>query len=307
MDLPKLLDGRLKLKHLVLVDILMTQGSVVGAAKALHVTQPVVTRSLQDLEAVLGVPLFDRGARGLSPTEFGVAFTAHARAVIAQLRQSARHLTEIADADRGQVSIGTHLAGSNILIPRAIAKLKSAHPLLTVIVKEGPSDSLLTDLAAGRIDLIVGRLTAPSNEGLIRRPLYQESVRVVVGAQHPFAGADVLELGDLAAFPWILPGPDTVLRGELEAYFLEQGFEVPRNRVETTSFLTARQLMLETEHVAVMPELIAREDPRISRLPISLEPIGHSVGLTLSAERQLNPASTAMIAALRNAALHMTG
>ncbi|MFC7585587.1 LysR family transcriptional regulator [Nonomuraea antimicrobica] len=64
---PKLLDGRLKLRHLVLVDVLSTQGTVIGAARALHVTQPVVTRSLQDLEQVLGVALYDRGPRGLTP------------------------------------------------------------------------------------------------------------------------------------------------------------------------------------------------------------------------------------------------
>lgn len=53
MDMPKLLDGRLKLRHLLLVDALSRQGSVVGAAAALHITQPVATRSLHDIESIL--------------------------------------------------------------------------------------------------------------------------------------------------------------------------------------------------------------------------------------------------------------
>lgn len=116
MDMPKLLDGRLKLRHLLLVDALTSRGSVVAAAAALHVTQPVATRSLHDLEAILGVSLYDRG-RGIAPTIFGEAFTAHARAVIAQLTQAGRHVVELADADRGTVVVGTHLAGSNVLLP----------------------------------------------------------------------------------------------------------------------------------------------------------------------------------------------
>ena len=84
MDMPKLLDGRLKLRHLLLVDALSRQGSVVGAAAALHITQPVATRSLHDIESILGVSLFDRGPRGITPTIFGEAFTTHARAVISR-------------------------------------------------------------------------------------------------------------------------------------------------------------------------------------------------------------------------------
>ena len=76
--------------------------------------------------------------------------------VIAQLTEAGRHVVELADANRGTVIVGTHLAGSNVLLPGAIARLKVHHPLLTVVVREGTPEQLLTDLEAGRIDLIVG-------------------------------------------------------------------------------------------------------------------------------------------------------
>ncbi|GGL68850.1 hypothetical protein GCM10010095_62080 [Streptomyces anthocyanicus] len=123
MEMPRLLDGRLKFRHLVLIDALSRQGSVVGAAGELHVTQPAATRSLHELEDILGVPLFERGPRGVTPTVFGEAFTRHARAMLAQLTQAGRHVVELADADRGTVVVGTHLAGSTVLLPRAIAAL----------------------------------------------------------------------------------------------------------------------------------------------------------------------------------------
>ncbi|MGW5383187.1 LysR substrate-binding domain-containing protein [Nocardia sp. NPDC003963] len=302
MDIPHLLDGRLKIKHLVLVDALSRQRSVVGAAAALHMTQPVATRSLHDLEAILGVQLYERGPRGITPTIFGEAFTRHARAVIAQLTQAGRHVTELADADRGTVVVGTHLAGSNILLPGAIARLKAARPYLTVIVKEGTPEVLLVELEAGRIDLIVGRLTSPTDQNAIRENLYEESVELVIGSRHPLAGVSAVTLGELADYPWILPGVETVLRRELEEFFARNGVALPANRVEATSFLTVRQLLLETDMIAVLPGLIARDDARLTTLPLPLDPIGHSVGITRSAGRTLSPSADALVAGLNEIA-----
>lgn len=306
MDMPKLLDGRLKLRHLLLVDALTSQGSVVAAAAALHVTQPVATRSLHELESILGVSLYDRGPRGITPTVFGDAFTVHARAVIAQLTQAGRHVVELADADRGTVVVGTHLAGSNVLLPGAIARLKAERPLLTVVVREGTPEMLMTELQSGRIDLIVGRLTSPTDESAVRRTLYAESVELVTRREHPLAGSTDVQFGDLTDYPWILPGVETALRRELEEFFARHSLSLPENRVEATSFLTVRQLLLETDMVAALPSLIARDDSRLRTLPVRLDPIGHSVGITLSAGRTLSPAASALVDFLADFAAEIT-
>ncbi len=305
MDMPKLLDGRLKLRHLLLVDALSRQGSVVGAAAALHITQPVATRSLHDIESILGVSLFDRGPRGITPTIFGEAFTTHALAVIAQLTEAGRHVVELADANRGTVIVGTHLAGSNVLLPGAIARLKVHHPLLTVVVREGTPEQLLTDLEAGRIDLIVGRLTSPTDDTATRRNLYAESVELVTRVDHPLAHREDVQLEELRGFPWILPGVETVLRRELEEFFARNGLPLPENRVEATSFLTVRQLLVETDMIAVLPSLIPRDDARLTTLSITLDPIGHSVGITSSATRTSSPSAQALIATLESFATEL--
>ncbi len=303
--MPRLLDGRLKLRHLVLVDSLTRQGSVVGAAAALHITQPVATRSLHDLEAILGVELYERGPRGITPTIFGEAFTTHARAILAQLDQAGRHVVELAEADRGTVVAGTHLAGSNVLLPRAIALLKAERPKLTVIVREGSPDMLLVELEAGRIDLVIGRLTAPSDGLVVRDTLYEEPVEVIVRADHPLSANRSVTIDDLAGLPWILPGTDTALRRELEEFFVRSGIELPQNRVEATSYLTVRQLLLETDMMAVLPSSIARGDQRLVALPVSLEPIGHSVGITVPANRTLGPSASELVSCLRRVAADM--
>lgn len=304
MKAPRLLDGRLKLRHLVLLDALLRQGSVVGAAAELHVTQPVATRGLQELEEIVGVVLFDRGPRGITPTMYGTAFGEHARAVLAQLTEAGRHIVELAEAARGTVVVGSHLAGSNVLLPRAITAVKRHRPHLTVVVREAAPEPLLVDLVAGRVDMIVGRLTAPSDDHAERRKLYDESIELIVRAAHPLAGVADVDMADLGDYPWILPGAETTLRRELEAFFVRHAIPLPANRVETTSFLTVRQLLLENDVIAALPGLIARDDQRLTRLAVALEPIGHSVGLTLP-RRTPSPSAQALIDSLTAVARRM--
>lgn len=299
MNPAKLVDGRLKIRHLVLIDALSRQGSVGGAAAELHTTQPLATRALQVVEDILGVTLYDRGPRGITPTIFGQAFTGHARAVLAQLNLAGGHMQELADAERGTVVVGMHLAGSNVLLPRAIAQLKNARPSLTIIVRGGMPAALLAELEGGRVDVIVGRLTSPTTESVSRIPLHEETVQVFARGQHPLATRATVMLRDLTDYPWILPGSETALRRELEEFFVRLNLDLPRNRVEATSFLTVRQLLLENDFVAVLPSLIGAEDSRLRPLPVQLESIGHSVGITTSANRALSPSVMALIDSLK--------
>jgi DNA-binding transcriptional LysR family regulator len=300
---PHLLDGRLKMRHLVLVDALTEQGSLVGAASQLHVTQPALTRALRELEEILGVTLYERGPRGAIPTLYGAAFTEHARAVLAQLAQAGRHVAELASAERGTVAVGTHLAGSNLLLPRAIAALKAEHPRVTVVIREGTPEALLADLDAGRVDLVVGRITGTADPATTRSTvLYDEPIRLVARVGHPAGAAAGLTIADLLAYPWILPGPQTALRHELEQVFARHDLPLPENRIESTSILTMRSLLVHTDVVAALPMLIATEDARIGVLPVALEPMSHTVGITRPAHRQPSPSTAVLLAHLEQVA-----
>lgn len=295
MEITRLLDGRLKLRHFVLVDALSEQGTVLGAAAVLHISQPAVTRGLHELEAILGVTLYERSARGITRTVFGEAFTGHARGVLAQVLQAERHVSEIAEGDRGTVVVGSHLAGATLLIPKTIAALKAAHPYLTIVVNEATPETLLVDLVAGRSDVVVGRVTAPANDAVERRLLYEEPARIVVGAQHPALDRPDITLRELLEYPWVLPGPQTVLRRDLEDYLVRHELSLPANRVETTSFLTMRQLLVDTDIVAVLPSPIEESDRRLTTLPLTLDGVGHTVGYAVAAGRPSTPGAKAFV------------
>jgi molybdate transport repressor ModE-like protein len=299
MKKPNLLDGRLKFRHLLLADAIARLGTLSAAAEELGITQPAATRTLRELELLLGVPLFERTSRGLSSTPVSEAFTIHARAIISQVRQAERHVQELLDADRGTVVVGVHLTGSNALVPRAVASLKARHPMLTVELYEALPQRLLIELEAGRLDLVVGRLTRPTDEHFIRRRLHDEAVSLAVRADHPLARRGTFPVSELSNYPWIMPSSEARLRGELEVFFGEQGIELPVNRVETTSFLALRHLLLTTDSIAAVSTSILNTIDGAVSLGPSLDLVSHSVGITLSASRPLTPAAAKMIEVLQ--------
>jgi DNA-binding transcriptional LysR family regulator len=329
----RLLDGRLKLRHLVLATTIADAGSLARAAEQLHITQPVVTRGLQDLEAVLGVPLFERSAQGAVPTIYGTAFIEHARGVIAQIRQAGRALGDLAAADAGTVTVGTHLAGSNVLLPLAIARLKAAHPGVTVIVRESTPDVLQSHLLLGDVDLTVGRLT-PADPLIEQVQLYVEPIVLVVRADHPVlpdrggsadspgrpdrgGSADspglsgrVPSFATLAALPWIVPVAGTALRRELEQLFAAQGVAWPSDRVECTSALTLRRLILDGDCVAALPELVALHDDDLAIVTpadVDLGRLTRPVGVSTVRDRWQPPAVTAFLEDLATVAGELRG
>lgn len=290
MDLNRLLDGRLKVRHLVLATVIAEQGSLVGAAERLRVTQPVVTRGLRELETLLGVELFDRGSRGVTPTIYGAVFVEDAKAILAQIRLAGKHVAELSNGEVGRVVVGNHLSGANLLLPRAIARLKRHHPYVTVAVREATPDRLAEDLLTGDVDIVIGRLPSVIDDDRVTwKRLYHEPVRVMVRAGHPATQLTDPGLGELMDYPWVLPVPETALRQEIEQVFSQCGLGVPTNRIECTSILTLRTLLVETDSIATLPALIARDDDALTMLSTELPGVHRLVGVTLAKGRTVSP------------------
>ncbi|GAA1782664.1 LysR substrate-binding domain-containing protein [Agromyces lapidis] len=299
MSTDRLLDGRLKIRHLVLVAAIADEGTLVRAAEALHITQPVVTRGLREVEDLLGVPLFERLPRGVTPTEYGRPFIERARSVLAELRIAGEEVRLLQSGQLGTVTVGTHLAGSNLLLPRAIAGLKAEHPRLTVVVREGTPDTLQQLLLAGDLDLTVGRLSSSVPVRLEQERLHLEPIRLVARAGHPVHDGPTTALAQLVSYPWIFPVAQTALRAELEAVFFHEGLPLPADRVECTSMLTLRNLLVSTDVIAALPMFIAVDDRELRILPTPLSSIRRAVGVTRLTDRAPSAAASALLEHLR--------
>ncbi|MFF8929288.1 LysR substrate-binding domain-containing protein [Streptomyces longwoodensis] len=286
MNADHFLDGRLKLRHLVLVTVVADEGTLVGAAKAMHVTQPVVTRSLQEIESVIGVELFVRGPRGVRPTQYGDILIEHARAVVGNVRAAAGRIQELQRLGMEPVRVGTNLAGAYSLLPQTLIRLKKAHPHLTVSVVEGMPEELGLRLTRGEVDVLVGRLQPSGLRAPLRHVrLYDEPVRLVVRREHPCLGTLPGGIEELMDLPWILPGRTTQLRQEIDDFFDRRGLPLPANIIECSTILTLRTVLLETDAVAPLPMLIGARDPLLDMLPLALDTVPREIGITTLADR----------------------
>ncbi|MGA8049287.1 MAG: LysR family transcriptional regulator, partial [Burkholderiales bacterium] len=89
-----MLDGRIKLRHLQCFLAVAEQHSIQRAAERLAITQPAVSKTLRELEEILGVPLFRRGRKGAVPTAAAEVFLRHARASVSALQQGVDSLAQ---------------------------------------------------------------------------------------------------------------------------------------------------------------------------------------------------------------------
>ena len=297
---------KFRLRHLELIAEVYENRSILRASKRLNLTQPTVTKALQDVESTLGLKLFERTNRGIEPTEYGEIFARHAKVVLAQLRHAAEELESLRVGYSGKVSVGTLLAASASILPDAITLLKQERPAVAISVIVGTYDVLMPSLLAGDLDMVLGRLPAEGrNRALVYEEFYNEPICVVARRGHPLTRKRRLGLQELADAAWLLPLPETALRRQVERAFVEAGAALPRNVIESVSILTNRMLLRKSDCVGVMPYHVALDDVEhglLAILPVKLKSIEGPVGVILRAPGGLAPAAAAFLECLRTAA-----
>ena len=294
---------KLRLRHLELVAAIYDWGGILKASQQMNLTQPAVTKSLQDIEELLGMQLFVRSSRGLTPTHYGDVFVRHAKTVLAQLRHSAEELQNLREGFGGHVTVGTLLAASAELLPQAIIALKADRPSVAITVLDGTYDVLIPRLRMGDIDIVLGRIPegAPADD-LIYEEFYAERTCLAVRAGHPLAGKPRLKLKDLLDEAWLLPVPESNLRRQIERVFAAAQLPLPKNIVESMSALTNRILLEGSDVVGVLPYHVVRSDIRkgsLALLPVPLPGTESPVGAIMRAPGDLRPSAAALLEHLR--------
>jgi DNA-binding transcriptional LysR family regulator len=297
---------KFRLRHVELIASLYEARSILKASRRLNLAQPTVTRALQDIEATLGAPLFERSNRGLTPTPYGEIFARHAKIVLSQLRHAAEELEDRRIGYSGKVSVGTLLAASASILPDAIVLLKRERPRVAISVIVGTYDLLVPALLVGDLDMVLGRLPEEGRSpSLVYEEFYAEPICLVVRRGHPLLRKRRLTLRELATHPWLLPAPETTLRRQLERAFRDAGAPLPSNIIESVSILTNRVLLRKSDCIGIMPYHVALDDVRqklLAMLPVKLKSMNSPVGAILRSPGELPPAATALLECLRIAA-----
>ncbi len=300
-----LLDPRIKLRHLMSFVETDRQGGVAPAASALGLTQPAVSKSIAELEGVLGVSLFDRSRRKLVLTGFGEVFLRHANAAISALRQGVDAVAETREAD-AVVRLGALPTVEVEVVPHAVARFAASPLACRVHVESGPSPHLLTLLRAGALDFVVGRMPDPQiMAGLAFEHLYSETLALAVRPGHPLLSSSQPDLRMIEAFPALVPPRGAIIRPTVETLLIASGVGRLPREIETVSNSFGRAYTLLTDAVwfishSVVAGDLARGD--LAALDIDMAASHGAVGITTRAGSTFDLATAALMAAVREAA-----
>lgn len=184
-----------QLTHFVTVAEL---GSIAAASRALHLSQPAITRQLHNLEEYLGVELFERHARGMELTSAGTQFYLDTLKILEQMEQAKSHATRLQRGSEGSLNIGVspqHLWLNEV--QQYLTAFRKANPDISVNLCTMLSGAQLIALREGRIDAGI-LCMRPEEDRLLRGKLiYKERMLLAVNSQSPFAQAPPKKLRDL--------------------------------------------------------------------------------------------------------------
>lgn len=191
-------------KLLVHVVEVAKAGSIRKAAERLNLTPSAMNRRIQDIEAELGTPLFERRARGVRLTTAGEMFVRYARTQISEVERLQSQIEDLRGLRRGPVRIACSQALALAVLPSAIAQFQAARPAVVFDVKVMNHDVALAALASYEIDLaLVYRPTIwPSIRVLAHLP---QRLVVLMRKGHPLASRTRIRLSDCTAYPAAMP------------------------------------------------------------------------------------------------------
>jgi LysR family transcriptional regulator for metE and metH len=193
---------RLDIRDLQVVLALASAGSTAGAAARMHLTQSAVSRALCLAEEKLGVRLFERSARGLSPTSSGRALIAGASPLLAQLAE----LEALARGDEAPVRLRLvcECYTAYRWLPSALANLRRKLPTLEVTLAVEHSGAPVEALRRGDIDVaLLTTATVPRGSDVRERPLFTDEVVFLLSSDHPLSRRPHLTAADLCAHPLV--------------------------------------------------------------------------------------------------------
>jgi LysR family transcriptional regulator of gallate degradation len=272
---------------------LTEQHHMPSVAENLGITQPAVSVAVRQLEGAVGVPLFERTARGMIPTPAGTTLALRLKRAQAELRHAAADIASLSGVMQGIVTVGALPLGRTRLLPESIASVVARYPGLRVATMEGSFEALAASLRAGDVDFILGALRpAEYASDLEGEPLLEDELALVARVRHPWSGRRRLSVRDLARARWVLPRTNTPNRKLFERALAARGVAPPDVAVETSDLAMLRGVLLNSDLLtAISPRQIAYElrSKLLTVLPFPLPDTRRVIGITRRADSLASP------------------
>jgi len=296
---------RMRLRHINGFVAVAQERSLSRAAEKLNLSQPALSKTLTELEALTGNRLLVRHRQGTLLTEQGEQFLGYATRVLEALAAAGHALDRLEDAPAKMLRIGTLPTTALGMLPQAIGQYQQAHPYSRIQVVTGTNTGLLAQLKAGEIDVAIGRMADPEMmSGLAFELLLLESLLMVTRPGHPLL-SETVTLERALSYSAIVSPKGTVPRHNTENLLSTQGFSLPAQYIETLSASLARQMTLQFDYVWFVPSSAVKTDiatGQLVPLPLPTQGMEEAVGILTRNDGQPSEAVLAFIATVRHIA-----
>ncbi|GGW42566.1 LysR substrate-binding domain-containing protein [Vreelandella hamiltonii] len=306
------LNVRLKLRHFQLFLALDEQRNLHRAADQLNMSQPAASKLLSDLEASLGIRLFDRHPRGLTPNWYGEIMIRHAHSMISALHHTGEELNALREGNAGTVTVGTVMAPAVTLLTSAIERAHRERPGLKVSVDVDVSKVLVPRLLEGELDFAITRIPAGVDvERFVFEEIGEEELCFVCRKGHPLTNKAPLSLASMAVYPWSLQPTGALMRQRVDSLFLHHQVTPPSQTVDTADLLVSLALVDKSDTITVTTREAADllcNPQRFHLLPFNETLSVQPYGLVSLRHQRLSPGAAALMSTLREIiALNATG
>ncbi|EFO5502701.1 LysR family transcriptional regulator [Salmonella enterica] len=302
MEKNGLFSQRIRLRHLHTFVAVAQQGTLGRAAETLNLSQPALSKTLNELEQLTGTRLFERGRLGAQLTVPGEQFLTHAVKVLDALNTAGQALNRKEDASADVVRIGALPTAALGILPAVIGRFHQQQKSTSLQVATMNNTMLLAGLKSGEIDLGIGRMSDPElMGGLNYELLFLESLKLVVRPGHPLL-QETITLSRVMEWPVVVSPKGTVPRQNAEALLQSQGCKMPAGCIETLSASLSRQLTVDYDYVWFVPSGAVKEDLRqatLVSLPVPTQIAGEPIGILTRVDIPLSTGAQMLIAAIR--------
>ncbi|WP_299421205.1 pca operon transcription factor PcaQ [uncultured Shimia sp.] len=289
-----MIDRRIKFRHIQCFAEIVRHSSLKSAAQHLHLTQPAISKTLKELEEVVGSDLLVRNRGGVSLTKQGEVFLHFAQMSLAALQQGLNGVAQMANTGKVSLAVGALPSVAARLMPEVVQAFTELAPDVTLHIHDGPHGYLIEELRQGRLDVVIGRMGAPDvMKGIAFTQLYDEHVEFVVRKGHPLLDQpNIHHLGD---WPVIFPPEASAIRPLVERALVAQGVGEIATKVESVSGAFGRNYALSNDAVWIISNgVVAKEleSGALVRLPFDTSLTKGPVGLMTRTEGQFSAAES---------------
>ncbi len=193
----------MELRHLRYFVCVAEEGNIGRAALRLHISQPPLTRQIQQLEGQLGVQLLRRTHRGVELTDAGRVLYDDARNILAMAERAAERSSKAARGLLGRLDVAIFGSGIFGAIPRLMRSFRKAHPEVSIFLHNMVKEEQLDALRHQRITLAFNRLMRPV-DGLVCETLLTEALYVAIPSDSALAARTAVAMEELQDVPLVL-------------------------------------------------------------------------------------------------------